>query len=111
MRACFCVLFLLLLLPAAVTEPRSAGNDPIVELTAGQIRGQLRGGIAVFQGNPYAVPPMGALRWREPQPVARWSGVRDATRPAAACFQDPSGLNPFIAPLAATYGIFFKAVQ
>ena len=108
MRACFCVLFLPFLLPAAVTEPRSAGNDPLVKIAAGQIRGQLRGGIAVFQGIPYAAPPTGALRWREPQPLTPWTGVRDAIRPAAACFQDLSGLNPFIAPLAATYGIPFQ---
>lgn len=35
--------------------------------------------IAVYRGIPYAAPPVGPLRWRPPQPVVPWSGVRAAT--------------------------------
>lgn len=43
--------------------------------------------VSVFRGLPYAAPPVGANRWREPQAVAKWAGVRDATRFAPRCVQ------------------------
>ena len=46
--------------------------------------------MAEFLGVPYAAPPVGALRWRAPQPAARWTGVRDATSFAPHCAQPPS---------------------
>ena len=38
------------------------------------------GAIRVFNGIPYAAPPVGTLRWQPPQPVVPWTGVRDATK-------------------------------
>ena len=66
--------------------------------------GKLDGDIAVFQGIPFARPPVGALRWREPQLVLNWAGMRDATKPGHPCMQDVAGTDNFIAPLAAAYG-------
>jgi para-nitrobenzyl esterase len=43
--------------------------------------------VTVFRGLPYAAPPVGLNRWREPQAPASWSGVRDATRFAPRCVQ------------------------
>ena len=61
-----------------------------VSVTGGQIRGtMLEQGGAVFKGIPYAAPPIGELRWREPAPVKRWTGLRDATAFAPACAQVP----------------------
>jgi para-nitrobenzyl esterase len=77
---------------------------PIVKLSSGTLRGFFSGGTAVFKGIPYAAPPVAELRWREPQPVAVWSGIRDATKPGSACVQDPDGMDRFLQPLAATYG-------
>ena len=51
----------------------------IVETTAGQVQGRVKNGIGDFRGIPYAAPPVGDLRFRPPQPVEPWTGVRDAT--------------------------------
>ena len=61
-------------------------------LTITTVNGTLQGtttknGLNVYRGIPYAAAPTGANRWREPQPVAAWSGLRDATRFAPRCIQ------------------------
>ena len=68
----------------------AADSGPIVSVTGGQVKGAMldRGG-AVFKGIPYADPPVGNLRWREPMPVKAWTGVRDATKFGAICSQIP----------------------
>lgn len=43
--------------------------------------------IRIFEGIPYAAPPVGNLRWQPPQPVASWQGVRKATSFGARCMQ------------------------
>ena len=98
---------LFLALPLLVVSPVSSPTPdpgPTVRIATGTLRGTLYGKAAVFKGVPYAAPPVGTFRWREPQPVAKWTGVRDATHPGDACLQNPEGLNPFIAPLAEAYG-------
>lgn len=47
-------------------------------------------GVTVFKGIPFAAPPVGELRWREPQQPASWDGVRDATQWGQACVQPPA---------------------
>ncbi len=47
------------------------------------------GKVRTFKGIPYAAPPVGALRWKAPQPAAAWSGVRKATEYPARCMQAP----------------------
>jgi para-nitrobenzyl esterase len=49
-----------------------------VRVQHGALRGKRAGEGAVFLGIPYAAAPVGALRWRAPQPVQPWSGTRDA---------------------------------
>jgi para-nitrobenzyl esterase len=44
-------------------------------------------GMRVFRGIPYAAPPVGELRWKEPQPPASWQGVRQATEFSNGCWQ------------------------
>jgi para-nitrobenzyl esterase len=73
--------------------PEAAG-DPLVRVASGELRGQrLPQGGASFLGIPYAAAPIGALRWSDPAPVAKWSGVRDATKFAGACKQIAAGWN------------------
>ncbi len=63
---------------------------PLIEAAAGTVKGQADGDLNVFKGIPYAVPPVGALRWRPPVRMPRWSGVRAATDFSAACVQPQS---------------------
>jgi para-nitrobenzyl esterase len=49
-------------------------------------------GLRVFKGIPFAAPPVGALRWRAPQPVAKWTGVRNADKFGNVCVQ-PKGVG------------------
>ena len=104
--------FLCLAIPmllVSAERPRPvAPKGPLVHLASGTLEGELRGNIAVFEGVPFAMPPVGPLRWREPQPVASWTGVRDATRPSHPCMQNVAGTDNFIEPLAAAYGVAFK---
>ncbi|KAG0432286.1 hypothetical protein HPB47_020976 [Ixodes persulcatus] len=86
--------YLFLLTCAALTAVVHADDDgegPVVHTTTGCVRGfrQLLNGKTVnsFTGIRYGKAPVGALRFREPQPAEPWTGVADATRPAPACTQ------------------------
>jgi para-nitrobenzyl esterase len=46
-----------------------------IKIDASQIEGVGSGDILSFKGIPYAAPPVGDLRWREPQPVKPWHGM------------------------------------
>jgi len=70
----------------------SAG-DIVVSTASGALRGVIDHNVASFKGVPFAAPPMRALRWREPQPVQRWTGVRDAVAFAAPCAQPAFAWN------------------
>lgn len=48
-----------------------------------------KSGIQAFKGVPFAAPPVGDLRWREPQPVKNWSGVRSAKKFGPRAMQLP----------------------
>lgn len=82
-----------LLLGGAAVQ--AAEPAPVAAVTGGQVRGRLlpAGRGAVFRGIPFARPPVGDLRWREPMPVAPWSGVRDAAEPGPPAAQAPIGWN------------------
>ena len=65
-----------------------AQSNPVVSVTGGQIEGRgLPAGGAVFKGVPFARPPVGDYRWREPGAVVPWQGVRDAGEYGPACMQ------------------------
>jgi para-nitrobenzyl esterase len=55
-----------------------AASHPVVTTRQGQLRGEVRDGVAVFKGIPYAAPPFGANRFQPPQPPTTWDGIRDA---------------------------------
>ncbi|RVD38047.1 carboxylesterase/lipase family protein [Mesorhizobium sp. M4B.F.Ca.ET.169.01.1.1] len=63
-------------------------SDLVVQTESGAVRGtRLQDGCLAWLGIPYAAPPVGALRFRPPKPVASWSGVREADRFGAAPLQ------------------------
>src|SRR5271165_2121168 len=66
-------------------------SELVVSIADGRLRGSQAGGMDDYLGIPYAAPPVGPLRWRAPQPPARWTGIRAATRFAAHCAQ-PAGV-------------------
>jgi para-nitrobenzyl esterase len=65
----------------------AAPTGPTAKLDSGMVQGAASGDLIVFKGIPYAAGPSGALRWRAPQPVSAWKGVRPATAFGAACAQ------------------------
>ncbi|AJP72096.1 carboxylesterase [Sphingomonas hengshuiensis] len=75
---------------AAVMAPIAAAQergDPVVAVAGGSLAGSRAEQVEAFLGIPYAAPPTGRNRWRNPQRVARWTGTRDARRFAADCAQ------------------------
>ncbi len=70
---------------------------PQVRTTAGTISGawKAKGGVAVFRGVPYAAPPVGDRRWRAPQPVEPWSGVRKTTKDSPIAMQRATMIETF----------------
>jgi para-nitrobenzyl esterase len=71
---------------AAVAADR-AGSTAAVNVTGGQIAGTRAAAMRTYLGVPFAAPPVGTLRWRSPQPVVPWKGVKQADRFSAACAQ------------------------
>ena len=67
----------------------SQGQIETAKVTGGDLRGIVKDGVASFKGVPFAAPPVGNLRWRAPQPVQSWSGVKEAYNFAPGPIQEP----------------------
>ena len=67
----------------------ATGVPPVLNIDGGQISGKVgeSDGVSVYMGIPYAAPPVGELRWKKPQPVIPWEGVRECIEPGAASLQ------------------------
>jgi para-nitrobenzyl esterase len=64
-------------------------TNTTITLDSGSIEGIIAGDVLAFKGVPYAAPPVGDLRWRSPQPMEPWEGVRPATEYGDDCIQLP----------------------
>ena len=92
MRPSFGIVLAAVLALCGCAAPSSAEPSPpgqVVNTTAGEISGTVDRGVRAFLGVPYAAPPVDALRWRPPQPAARWDGVRAAGEYGPSCVQSP----------------------
>jgi para-nitrobenzyl esterase len=78
----------LLLIAALIAAPVAAAGQEVA-IDSGRIRGATAEGVAAWKGIPFAAPPVGPLRWRAPQPVVRWSAVKDASAYGHDCMQLP----------------------
>jgi para-nitrobenzyl esterase len=65
------------------------GQSTQVSIDSGAVRGDAADGVLSWKGIPFAQPPVGELRWRAPQPVKPWQGVRETTEYSHDCMQIP----------------------
>jgi para-nitrobenzyl esterase len=84
-KSLFAVLAVILCAAAPVLAQIS-----IVKVTGGTVEGVVKNGIASFKGIPFADPPVGNLRWRAPQPIKPWRGIRKANEFGPGPMQDTS---------------------
>lgn len=83
-------LCLLLGLLAAGCRPAAA---QVVQIDSGSVRGKAWNGSLLFRGIPFAQPPLGPLRWKPPQPLRPWKGVRASVDAPPSCIQGDQGWN------------------
>src|SRR5512141_1383533 len=103
-RATVTSLFATFLLAATLCAFGCAGSEPEQRLVpdaasrrvthSGEVEGgQSRYNSHAWLGIPYAKPPLGALRWRAPQPPESWTGTREALTVGSPCTQFSSRLG------------------
>ena len=80
-----------------IVLPASSARQRTVRTRSGVVSGSVGPDVLVFKGIPFAQPPVGALRWRSPQPVKPWKGVRSATAWGSICMQERK-IDPGIGP-------------
>ncbi|WP_287153666.1 carboxylesterase/lipase family protein [Candidatus Solincola tengchongensis] len=86
----FVILLVLLMAPlgcAGKEAETPASTLEVPRLDSGPISGVQEDGVWVYKGIPYAAPPVGELRWKEPQPVEPWEEVRPCTEYGPSCPQ------------------------
>jgi len=70
-----------------------AAAPAVITVDGGQISGTSADGVRAYKGIPFAAPPVGELRWKAPQPVVAWSGVKQADAFGPQCMQQPYPAN------------------
>lgn len=58
-----------------------------IRVEGGMLQGISEDGLALYRGIPFAEPPVGDLRWRAPQPAAKWDAIRHAAKFGPGCTQ------------------------
>ncbi|MFL6216032.1 MAG: carboxylesterase/lipase family protein [Blastocatellia bacterium] len=81
-------LVLAVTLAGPVAATNAATND-VIKVEGGLISGTAAEGVRSYKGIPFAAPPVGDLRWKAPQPVISWEGVRACNQFGPECPQAP----------------------
>jgi para-nitrobenzyl esterase len=89
MKSIGCIICLCLFARHLQAQLTSENNLPTVKTANGILQGIQVSGISMFKGVPFAKPPVGDLRWKEPMPVKNWEGIRKADHFAARAMQLP----------------------
>ncbi len=76
----FILLLIAALVPSIPLFAHDGYENPRVKVANGILEGVDESGVFAFKGIPFAAPPVGDLRWREPQPAKNWEGVRKADK-------------------------------
>ncbi|MFC1490280.1 carboxylesterase/lipase family protein [Candidatus Latescibacterota bacterium] len=84
-------IFLVVMLTMFISGQAFAQQPSPVSTDCGMVQGISENGLTVYKGIPFAAPPIGDLRWRAPQPAAKWDGVLQANKFAPGPIQ---GGNP-----------------
>uniref|UniRef100_A0A3Q4B2L6 Carboxylesterase type B domain-containing protein n=1 Tax=Mola mola TaxID=94237 RepID=A0A3Q4B2L6_MOLML len=91
----FAILFLLTYF---LTVSFANEDELLITTKDGQVQGKLLqavdGEVRAFLGIPFAKPPLGNLRFRAPEPVEPWEGMKDATEYSNSCYQFPDSTFP-----------------
>ncbi|MGR3809306.1 carboxylesterase/lipase family protein [Jiulongibacter sp. NS-SX5] len=80
------LLFSLLLIPFLLFSQNQIQET--VSLPSGKIKGYSKNQLTIFKGIPFAAPPVNELRWKAPQPVEPWSGIKETVEFSASPFQN-----------------------
>jgi len=88
-RTCLVLLITFTALPVIYSQIPNAGIAPRVQTVNGLLEGVNESGLRSFKGIPFAAPPVGDLRWKEPQPVKNWTNTRKADKFGPRAMQLP----------------------
>src|SRR3954451_24764993 len=89
MKKILIILLVLFYFPFGYGQSNTQTANPKVTTSNGVLEGTYESGIRIFRGIPFAAPPVGDLRWKEPQPVQNWQGVRKADKFGPRAMQRP----------------------
>jgi para-nitrobenzyl esterase len=91
MKTIFITMLLALQMMHVATAQSKKGNSaPQAKTANGTVEGVVEtSGVRAYKGIPFAAPPVGEFRWREPQPVKNWTGVRKTDKFGPRAMQNP----------------------
>ena len=87
----------IILLTVSLMTAFAWAQSPTIKVEGGMVQGvpSAASGVTVFRGIPYAAPPVGDLRWKRPQPVVKWKGVKVADTFSNICWQPGNAVGTF----------------